>query len=58
VRLKRDFKNLGMSEAQIHEIIPDNPTASSAATPNPAPQPTGNTQPAPGTQPASTTRTE
>jgi hypothetical protein len=58
VRLKRDFKNLGMTEAQIHEIIPDNPTASSAATTNPTPQPTNNTQPAPSTQPDSITRTE
>lgn len=58
VRLKRDFKNLGMTEAQIHEIIPDNPTGSSAAAPNPAPQPTNNTQPVPSTQPDSNTRTE
>ena len=66
VRLKRDFKNIGMTEAQIHEIIPDNPTTSSAAAPNPAPQPTqdpapqptSNTQPASSTQPATITRTE
>jgi hypothetical protein len=56
VRLKRDFKNLGMTEAQIHEIIPDNPTTSSVAAPNPAPQPTSNTQPAPSTQTAPNTQ--
>jgi hypothetical protein len=48
-RLKRDLKNLGMTEAQVHEIIPDTPTATSAA----APQPTAN----PAHQPA-TTQTE
>jgi len=63
VRLKRDFKNLGMTEAQIHEIIPDNPTTSSAAAPNPAPQPpapqpTNNTQPSPSIRPDSITRTD
>ncbi len=38
-RLKRDLKNGGMTEAQIHEIIPDVPSsADSAAAPGPAPQ--------------------
>jgi hypothetical protein len=38
-RLKRDLKNLGMTEAQVHEIIPDVPaTSGNAATPTP-PQP-------------------
>jgi len=46
VRLKRDFKNIGMTEAQIHEIIPDSPAGSSAAPTKPAQQPTGN-EPAP-----------
>ena len=41
-RLKRDFKNIGMTEAQIHEIIPDTPTATSAVAPAPSPQPTIN----------------
>jgi hypothetical protein len=36
VRLKRDFKNIGMTEAQIHEIIPDSPAGSSAAPTKPA----------------------
>jgi hypothetical protein len=34
-RFKRDLKNIGMTEAQIHEIIPDSPTASNG--PKPAP---------------------
>jgi hypothetical protein len=34
-RLKRDLKNIGMTEAQVHEIIPDVP-----ATTNNAPAPT------------------
>jgi hypothetical protein len=42
VRLKRDFKNIGMTEAQIHEIIPDSPAGSSAAPTKPVQQPTGN----------------
>jgi hypothetical protein len=33
-RLKRDLKNIGMSEVQIHEVIPD---VSSAAPPAPVP---------------------
>jgi len=40
-RFKRDLKNLGMTEAQVHEIIPDAPTgngASPVVTP-PAPKP-------------------
>jgi hypothetical protein len=47
-RLKRDLKNLGMTEAQVHEIIPDAPAASaaSAATAENA-QSAGNNQPAP-----------
>lgn len=43
VRLKRDFKNIGMTEAQIHEIIPDSPARSSAARTKPVQQPTENT---------------
>jgi hypothetical protein len=42
VRLKRDFKNIGMTEAQIHEIIPDASAGSSAAQTKPVQQPTGN----------------
>jgi hypothetical protein len=39
-RLKRDLKNDGMTEAQIHEIIPDvSSSADSAASAPPAPQP-------------------
>jgi hypothetical protein len=38
-RLKRDLKNLGMTEAQVHEIIPDDQTASPATPPPPAPAP-------------------
>jgi hypothetical protein len=30
-RLKRDLKNMGLSEAQVHEIIPDVPAASTAS---------------------------
>ena len=43
-RLKRDFKNAGMTEAQVHEIIPDVPTSTRAATPtgNPVPEPSPN----------------
>ena len=41
-RFKRDLKNMGMTEAQVHEIIPDAPSTSNGAkpvppTPNPAP---------------------
>lgn len=37
---KRDLQNLGMSEAQIHEIIPDASTHTPAApAPEPAPLP-------------------
>ena len=32
-RLKRDLKNNGMTESQIHEIIPDIPSSSKPATP-------------------------
>jgi hypothetical protein len=38
-RLKRDLKNLGMTEAQIHEIIPDVPSANGASSVVPAPAP-------------------
>ena len=31
VRLKRDMKNQGMTEAQIHEIIPDIPPSTGRA---------------------------
>lgn len=37
-RLKRDLKNIGMTEAQVHEIIPDAPVGGSAPIPTP-PQP-------------------
>lgn len=57
VRLKRDFKNIGMTEAQIHEIIPDNSTVSSAA-PNPEPQPTNNPEPQPTNNPQPATSGE
>jgi hypothetical protein len=36
VRLKRDMKNLGMTEAQVHEIIPDASQGSSRAPVAPA----------------------
>ena len=39
IRLKRDFKNAGMTEAQVHEIIPDVPTNVRTATPMPSPGP-------------------
>lgn len=43
-RFKRDLKNGGMTEAQIHEIIPDvAPSVDSAAAPDPAPQKAGDT---------------
>jgi hypothetical protein len=32
-RLKREFKNLGLTESQIHEVIPDAPVSSAAAVP-------------------------
>ena len=40
-RFKRELKNLGMTEPQIHEIIPDDPRAASSAqaAPKPAPAP-------------------
>ena len=38
-RLKRDFKNAGMTEAQVHEVIPDVPTSKAAVTPTPNPTP-------------------
>ena len=43
-RLKRDFKNAGMMEAQVHEIIPDVPTGTRAGTTagNAAPEPKPN----------------
>ena len=37
-RLKRDLKNNGMTEAQVHEIIPDSPVGSNSSAPTP-PQP-------------------
>jgi hypothetical protein len=44
-RLKRDFKNAGMTEAQVHEIIPDVPTSARAGTtagdPGTEPKPNG-----------------
>jgi hypothetical protein len=40
-RFKRDLKNLGMTEAQVHEIIPDAPAAANGPKPvPPAPSPT------------------
>jgi uncharacterized protein YfdQ (DUF2303 family) len=36
-RLKRDLKNNGMTEAQVHEIIPDAPSGSNGAAATPAP---------------------
>jgi hypothetical protein len=59
-RFKRDLKNLGMTESQVHEIIPDTPTGSSAATPAPtatasAPSGTGATN---VQQPATTAKPE
>lgn len=39
-RLKRELKNMGMTEAQVHEIIPDMaPTNGATAPPAPAPEP-------------------
>jgi hypothetical protein len=38
-RLKRDLKNLGMTEAQVHEIIPEAPTGSGSTPPPPKPVP-------------------
>jgi uncharacterized protein YjiS (DUF1127 family) len=38
-RFKRDLKNLGMSEAQIHEIIPDAPAGNGTPVVVPAPAP-------------------
>ncbi len=35
VRLKRDMKNLGMTESQVHEIIPDVPPGTSRTQPTP-----------------------
>jgi hypothetical protein len=39
VRLKRDLKNLGMTEAQVHEIIPDVPASGRSSDTPPAPKP-------------------
>jgi hypothetical protein len=39
VRFKRDLKNLGMTEAQVHEIIPDVPASSRSSDTPPAPKP-------------------
>ncbi len=39
VRFKRDLMNLGMTEVQAHEIIPDSPRSSGPAAPKPAPTP-------------------
>jgi len=39
VRFKRDLKNLGMTEAQVHEIIPDVPVTGRGSEPAPAPKP-------------------
>jgi hypothetical protein len=39
VRFKRDLKNLGMTEAQVHEIIPDTPPAPRASDTPPKPSP-------------------
>jgi hypothetical protein len=38
-RLKRDLKNLGMTEAQVHEIIPDAPSGNGASPVPPTPKP-------------------
>jgi hypothetical protein len=38
-RFKRDLKNLGMTEAQIHEIIPDTSSSTAGVKPTP-PSPT------------------
>jgi hypothetical protein len=40
-RFKRDLKNLGMTEAQIHEISPEAPTSNGASpiAPPPTPKP-------------------
>jgi hypothetical protein len=40
VRLKRDMKNLGMTEAQVHEIIPDVPPSTRVQPTPPKPAPT------------------
>lgn len=40
VRFKRDLKNMGMTEAQVHEIIPDTPPSRSTETPPPPTPPT------------------
>lgn len=39
VRFKRDLLNLGMTEAQVHEIIPDTPSSTGAASTQPSPKP-------------------
>jgi hypothetical protein len=39
VRFKRDLKNLGMTEAQVHEIIPDVPASGRSSDTPPAPKP-------------------
>jgi hypothetical protein len=43
MRLKRDYKNAGMTEAQIHEIIPDTPRARKTAPGEPPGTPPGTT---------------
>jgi hypothetical protein len=51
-RLKRDLKNLGMTESQAHEIIPDSPVGTTAtAPPQPLPQAAANVPPAAATKP-------
>jgi hypothetical protein len=43
VRFKRDLKNTGMTEAQVHEVIPDIPATARAGEPSPAPKPAATT---------------
>jgi hypothetical protein len=46
-RLKRDLKNLGMTEAQVHEIIPEAPTGSGSTPPPPKPKGSAPARPRP-----------
>lgn len=43
-RLKRDFKNAGLTEAQVHEVIPDMPSTPLTVPPVSTTQPTNNAQ--------------
>lgn len=43
VRFKRDLKNMGMTEAQVHEVIPDVPPPGRGVEPSPTPKPPATT---------------